>query len=532
MTGDASHRTLRAELLGIVLVAVVAPLALLGLWLARGTADAGERLLRHRLDEVLTLAIRDVGERWVTTRGALLGVADLDGAQRAPGSVADTTRAALPSSLTNVVRELVIRDTAGSERWRLARDAPVDGGRFTVRFPLVSSDGRRRGSLEATLVATAVLAPSVVAGGASVGAIDPATGSSLLPLAFDAGLARGDDFTWNGERWLVARRVLDDPPVELIAAAPLADYVVPFQAAARRGVVVLAIVAVLCVVAATALTRRTTRALEELATTADAVASGELGRTVRVPEGTEVGRLARAFNTMSESLQRTLDALARRESLAAVGEFAAGLAHEVRNPLTAIRIDLQRADEKLDGDSALRVPIRRALGQVERLDATVTGALRLARSGHVSDATVDVLVPLDAAMHGAEPAMARSGATLEVAFPSGAGVPVRGDAAALEQLFLNLLLNAAQSFDNGGVVRVGVEADDGVVRVTIRDAGRGMTPEVKARLFEPFYTTRADGTGLGLPMARRIARAHGGEIEVESVPGAGTTVVVRLPRGD
>ena len=215
-----------------------------------------------------------------------------------------------------------------------------------------------------------------------------------------------------------------------------------------------------------------------------------------------------------------------------MGEFAAGLAHEVRNPLTAIRIDLQRADEKLDGDSALRVPIRRALGQVERLDATVTGALRLARSGHVSDATVDVLVPLDAAMHGAEPAMARSGATLEVAFPSGAGVPVRGDAAALEQLFLNLLLNAAQSFDNGGVVRVGVEADDGVVRVTIRDAGRGMTPEVKARLFEPFYTTRADGTGLGLPMARRIARAHGGEIEVESVPGAGTTVVVRLPRGD
>ena len=530
MTRDASGRTLRAELLGIVLVAVVVPLALLGLWLVRGTADAGERLLRDRLDAALGLAVRDVGERWVTTRGALLGLADQPGVQRLLAGVADTTTRGFQASLPDGTREAVLRDASGAERWRLARDAPMDGGRFTVRFPLRSREGKRIGTLEATLVATAVLAPSASSGGASVGALDRATGSSLLPLAFDAGLARGEDFMWNGERWLVARRVLDDPPVEMIAAAPLADYVMPFRAAARRGVIVLAIVAVLCVVAAAALTRRTTRALEELATTADAVASGALGRTVQVPEGTEVGRLARAFNTMSESLRRTLDALARRESLAAVGEFAAGLAHEVRNPLTAIRIDLQRADEKLDGESSLRGPIRRALGQVERLDATVTAALRLARSGQVSDATVDVLVPLDAAIHAAEPALARSGAVLEVAFPSHAGVPVRGDAAALEQLFLNLLLNAAQSLDEGGEVAVAVQDDDGVVRVVVRDAGRGMSAEVRSRLFEPFYTTRAEGTGLGLPLARRIARAHGGEIAVESATGAGTTVTVSLPR--
>jgi signal transduction histidine kinase len=517
MTRHASRGTLRAEVLGIVLVAVVVPLALLGLWLARGTADAGERLLRDRLNTALTLAVRDVGERWVTTRGALLGLAD-------------GTTPVLPPSLVNVVRDVVIRDPSGVERSRIVRDAPMDGGRFTVRLPLRSRDGARVGTMEATVVASTVLAPTASPGGASVGAVDRATGTSLLPVAFDAGLARGDDFTWNGERWLVARRVLDDPPVEMFAAAPLADYVVPFRAAARRGVIVLVIVAVLCVVAAAALTRRTTRALEELAATADAVASGDLGRTVRVPDGTEVGRLARAFNTMSESLRRTLDALARRESLAAVGEFAAGLAHEVRNPLTAIRIDLQRADEKLDAESSLRVPIRRALGQVERLDATVTGALRLARSGQVGDGMVDVLVPLDAAMHAAEPELARSGATLEVAFPPQAGLFVRGDAAALEQLFLNLLLNAAQSLDDGGTIRVAVEDGDGTVRVAIRDAGRGMSPEVRARLFEPFYTTRADGTGLGLPLARRIARAHGGEIDVESAPGAGTTVVVRLPR--
>ena len=88
--------------------------------------------------------------------------------------------------------------------------------------------------------------------------------------------------------------------------------------------------------------------------------------------------LAEAFNTMSESLRRTLDSLARRESLAAVGEFAASLSHEVRNPLTAMRLDLQRVEEKLDPGSPLHVPLRRALRGVDRLQHTVSGALRVA----------------------------------------------------------------------------------------------------------------------------------------------------------
>ena len=530
MTRATGGRTLRAELLGIVLVAVVAPLALLGLWLARGTADAGERLLRDRLNATLDVVVRDVGERWVTTRGALLELADHAVVRTALAGVHGPGVEA-QRILGSEVREVIVRDTLGVERWRLTRDAPMAGGRFTVRLPLRSHDGSGIGTMEATLVAAAVLAPRGASSGASIGAVDRATGGSLLPLSFDAALARGDAFTWDGERWLAVRYAMQEPPVDLIAAAPLADYVAPFRAAARRGVLVLAAVAVLCVMAAAALTGRTTRALEELATTADAVASGDLGRTAHVPDGAEVGRLARAFNTMSESLRRTLDALARRESLAAVGEFAAGLAHEVRNPLTAMRIDLQRAQEKLDDQSPLRGPIARALGQVERLDATVSGALRLARSGQVSNAPVDVLVPLDAAVHAAEPALSRAGAVLEVAFPPRAGLLVRGDPAALEQLFLNLLLNAAQALDDGGAVHVGVHDDGAVVRAVVRDAGRGMNADVMSRLFEPFYTTRAEGTGLGLALARRIARAHGGEIDVESAPGAGTTVTVRLPRG-
>jgi two-component system, sensor histidine kinase FlrB len=108
---------------------------------------------------------------------------------------------------------------------------------------------------------------------------------------------------------------------------------------------------------------------------------------------------------------------------------------------------------------------------------------------------------------------------------------VLGDAAALEQLFLNLLLNAAQAFDvPGGVVRVRASADAKHARIEVEDAGRGISSETLAAAFEPFVTTRAQGTGLGLAIARRIAGAHGGELSLESVPGTGTTAAVTIPR--
>jgi len=112
-----------------------------------------------------------------------------------------------------------------------------------------------------------------------------------------------------------------------------------------------------------------------------------------------------------------------------------------------------------------------------------------------------------------------------------AALVVLGDAAALEQLFLNLLLNAAQAFDApGGVVRVRAGADATHARIEVEDTGRGMSPEALATAFEPFVTTREQGTGLGLAIARRIAAAHGGELSLESAPGSGTTAIVTIPR--
>ena len=224
------------------------------------------------------------------------------------------------------------------------------------------------------------------------------------------------------------------------------------------------------------------------------------------------------------SLQRS-----QREALVEVGKFAALLAHEVRNPLTAIRIDLQRVEEKLPPDSPLRLQLARALREVERLDQTVTGALRIARSGTVSSDLVDLRVPLLRAIEVATPAFDQTESTLALRGLEDAPVPVRGDEAALEQLFLNLLLNAAQALQRRGTAGVILVPMDGYADVEIWDRGIGIARDKLGKVFDPFYSTRKDGTGLGLAIARGIVTGHGGVLEMESRPGEGTTVSVRLP---
>jgi signal transduction histidine kinase len=109
-----------------------------------------------------------------------------------------------------------------------------------------------------------------------------------------------------------------------------------------------------------------------------------------------------------------------------------------------------------------------------------------------------------------------------------AALHLRADPSALHQLLLNVLLNAAQAVDSGGSVRVTARANDGAVIVEIHDDGRGIPPDQLSRVFDPFYTTRAGGTGLGLAVARRIAIAHGGQLTLDSVEGQGTTATIRL----
>jgi two-component system sensor histidine kinase HydH len=258
------------------------------------------------------------------------------------------------------------------------------------------------------------------------------------------------------------------------------------------------------------------------------VAAGDLTSQVPVSGRDEISRVARAFNTMTASLRNTLRELSQREALAAVGQFAASLSHEVRNSLTSLRVDLQRAEEKLDGDAPAGGLVARALGKVNRLDAAVTGALRVARSGDLVLHPTDLGAAVSAAVQVAEAEFSSRGVRLRWEPPQ-PPVRVLGDAAALEQLAINLLLNAAQATSAGGDVRLTIERDGSSVCLSVRDSGTGIPVDQLDRVVQPFQTTKERGTGLGLPIVRQIAAAHGGELSIETEEGRGTTVKVRLP---
>jgi signal transduction histidine kinase len=200
---------------------------------------------------------------------------------------------------------------------------------------------------------------------------------------------------------------------------------------------------------------------------------------------------------MSRDVEREL---AQREALAAVGEFAS------------------------DPESVQRIASR-VLRQVERIDRAVTGALRVARRGTMDQRAVNLRVVLENARRTAGPEFAHRGARLALGATPGP-LELDGDAAALEQLFLNLLINAAQALSPGGAARIDAERRNGTIEVTIADTGAGMSARQLAETHQPFRSSKRGGTGLGLKIARRIVSNHRGELHVASTLGHGTTVRV------
>ncbi|HUE84662.1 MAG TPA: ATP-binding protein [Vicinamibacterales bacterium] len=535
----ARTASLGTRLVVIVLLGAILPLAIVGVWLANSITRSGETLLHARLDESLGQLARGIGARWIVRRADLLTIAEHEAVQALlthPVDDADPRGldfGGVTARLEDAVQSVSVRPTEGQRSWPIISARVDEDPSLSVSFDVFErTSGRRIGVLDARMRLTG-LVPSNAAwtagAGALLGLVDRSTGASLLPMPFDAGLLAQDRFEWAGEQWIVVRQQLTEPAIELVVAAPLLPFAQPFKSATRQGIIALAVVAALATILTTLLTRGTTRSLGKLSDAATTIARGEYGATVDVGQAEdEVGRLARAFNTMSANLKRTLDQLAERQSLAAVGEFAASLAHEVRNPLTAIRIDLQRLEEKAGDNPALREPAASALRAVSRLNATVTSALRVARSGHATLERIDIRVPLRSAMQEALPELRARALELREGLGSEA-IVVMGDSAALHQLFLNLLLNAAQATPTNGHVEISTSHSERAVDIRIADSGPGISPALRERVFAPLYSTKAEGTGLGLAIARRIAVAHGGTLDVVESAHSGAVFLIRLP---
>lgn len=222
--------------------------------------------------------------------------------------------------------------------------------------------------------------------------------------------------------------------------------------------------------------------------------------------------------------------LERTQRLAAMGEMAASLAHQLRTPLaTALLYSANLAQPELSDTARTRFA-GKATEQLKRLERLIQDVLLFARGESIGREAIPAAALISDAVQTLEPLCLEKGVGFQVAADVGQSV-IMGSRKALGGALLNLLENALQACEAGGKVRLGAVLAGGRLHIGVRDTGPGIAPDTQARIFEPFFTTRGQGTGLGLAIALGVARAHGGTIEVGSIPGEGSEFVMQLPAG-
>jgi signal transduction histidine kinase len=269
---------------------------------------------------------------------------------------------------------------------------------------------------------------------------------------------------------------------------------------------------------------------------ARAVARGDLtARDVHVTDD-EIGQLEAAFEKMVSGVAHAQALALSNERLAAIGKMAAHVTHEIRNPLSAMGLNVELLAEELgsmtDCDRETRAEVQSLLGaiqrEVQRLEHLSDEYLRVARLPQPRMEAEDVAAAVREIVAFARPELEREGCTVQLHVALGLP-PALFDEAQLRQALLNLLRNAREAMPGGGPVDVRVTAEGMGVVVDVEDRGGGIPEEIRGRVFDPFFSTKGEGTGLGLAITRHIVRAHGGSVTCESREGGGTRFRIALP---
>jgi PAS domain S-box-containing protein len=235
----------------------------------------------------------------------------------------------------------------------------------------------------------------------------------------------------------------------------------------------------------------------------------------------------KTFQDLSEIIALR-EQLRQVDRLAAIGEMAATVAHEIRNPLGGIRGFAAFLAQDIPESDAKRRLVDKIMEGAQSLEKVVNELLEYTRPVELKLGPAGCAGILRAAIA----FMNHDNPGITIRDESDPAARILCDADRLRQVFLNVLLNAAQSITGKGEITITTSTSENTVTVAIRDTGCGMTPEQQAQIFSPFFTTREKGTGLGMAVSAKIVEGHGGAIHVESEEGQGTTIRIRLPRAE
>lgn len=580
--------SLRAKLLGLFAVFGVLPVVAVGVYGYLRSLESVQDLIRERTGAIATQLAGEIESRYALRQSDLalfagnaetlrLFRARAEGDSAAVEQARSSAEAFLDQAwdvLGASYGSVLLRDSSGALIHQLGFGWPGTSQEgdpsderefFTVLEPISDPDTRREyGTVEAVvrlriLIPREALSASFGADGyavvldrtsgrvlhhpsrrylsQSVAQLVGPTGWNVAPALLGSG-SGSFEFTDEIGRHVASFVRLAGPPWTVVSTGSVDEFAAPFARTRALDLALVSLLAATVWVGFLWVTNRLMGSLTALTRAADQVSQGDLNPSLPAPGPGEVGRLTAAFALMLRQIREMLRRIRESRHMVAVGKFASQLSHEIRNPLTAVKLNLQslqRGVESGEIDESFVEPVAISLDEVRRLEAVVKGVLSLARTTPLGREPVSVHAGLESALQLLEPQLAAGGIAVELDLRATEDTAI-GDGLGLRGAFLNLLLNAVEAMPEGGRVEVSTYLvhsgpdEDGIV-VRIADEGSGIPVDLRERIFEPFFSTKGGGTGFGLALAQQTVEEHGGRLMLEDGhhdrPGA--SFIVELP---